>query len=257
MNLGGRSLGTIRGALIQRRHYAALFNMFRYYDQPLDMLCRYVLKTGAYPKQVRVRTPMGPIELTAFCADDVLTINEIFCRIDYAASPEDKLFVDFGSNIGISAAYFLSRSLDSYAYLFEPLEANIERLRTNLRPFEGRYRLATCAVGGVDGRVEFGWEDTGRYGGMGVRTGKYISVECRSAGSVIKDILERHDVIHVLKIDIETHEDVVVADIDPENARKIDRIYVEKYFRTNPFSGTHSHSQRGPISEFIRTSVCL
>jgi len=44
---------------------------------------------------------------------------EIFCRLDYLAKTDIKVVVDIGSNIGISALYFLSRNKQAKCYLFE------------------------------------------------------------------------------------------------------------------------------------------
>jgi hypothetical protein len=134
----------------------------------LDFLSRYVRNRGHYPADFRIRTPTGPVTLTAFTADDLLTINEIFFRGNYGDDQDAKVIVDFGSNIGISAAYFRSRNPDEFVYCHEPLPQNVERLRAHLKPFEGRYALNEFAVAMEDRTVEFGWEPTGRYRGIGV-----------------------------------------------------------------------------------------
>jgi hypothetical protein len=141
MRIGGRRLGTIAGALFQRRHYLALYRAFRVYADPLDALARYLLKRGGYPHRLTVRTPTGPYALTLYSHDDILTVNEIFCRQDYPAGPEDRIVVDFGSNIGISAAYFLTRSTEGHAHLFagRPLHPAPGRGRARRR--RSRFRL--------------------------------------------------------------------------------------------------------------------
>ena len=59
----------------------------------------------------------------------------------------------------------------------EPYPPNIDRLRNNLRQFEGDYALHAIAVGEAGGEAEFGWEDTGRYGGIGIETAStYVSL---------------------------------------------------------------------------------
>ena len=62
----------------------------------------------------------------------------------------------------ISAAHFLTAAPEAFAYLFEPLPMNAERLRRNLKPFGGRYALEEAAVGETDVQVDFGWEETRR-----------------------------------------------------------------------------------------------
>ena len=164
----GRELSSVLKAPFSKRHYIAAINSFSVYVYPIDAFGRYLLNHGNYPHTVLVKSKLGNIQLSVYSYHDMRTINEIFCRLDYLSDDTDKVFVDFGSNIGISAAYFLTRSSNSHAYLFEPLGFNIERLRGNLKPFEDRYTLSEVAVGLSEGQVEFGWENTGRYGGVGM-----------------------------------------------------------------------------------------
>jgi FkbM family methyltransferase len=253
VQIGSRDAGTVAKSLFDRRHYHAARNMVRLYEKPADMFRRYLTGRGDYPFTAQLKTPSGRLELRLYTPHDVLTVNEIFCREDYRADAEDKVVVDFGSNIGVSAAYFLSRGPNVHAYLFEPLPANVERLHGNLTPFTDRYTLEQVAVGPEEGEVEFGWEETGRYGGVGASTGKTISVMCRNSTKVLEEVIARHGQIDVLKVDIETLEQAVIAGIPPSLARRIGKIYVEYVFDDNPLAGTHSHSQYGDIAQFIRS----
>lgn len=250
MEIGRRNLKRTLGALFASQNYVAAVNMFRVYERPLDMYRRYLFAHGEYPATVRVRTPLGPLDLDLYCGDDVLTLNEIFCRSDYRIGSGAKLFVDFGSNIGISAAYFLTRNRNALAYLFEPLPQNIERLRRNLRNADGRYILETSAVGLENGLVKFGWEPTGRYGGIGNAVGEWISVNCLDSNEVLGRILDQHGKIDVLKIDIETLEHEVIKRIPVDFARKIGKIFVENRFKSNPLAETHVYRQYGSVAQF-------
>jgi len=252
VKLFGRDLGTVLGAAFESRHYIAAANMLRVYKHPAQLYARYLFGAGAYPAVVDVRTPTGWLSVNVYSHHDVLTVNEIFCRGDYRATEQDRVFVDFGSNIGISAAFFLTRGPEGFAYLFEPLPQNTARLTANLERFEGRYALAEVAVGTQAGQVDFGWEDSGRYGGVGQKTGRYISVKCLDSNRVLDEIIQRHGRIDVLKIDIETLEKAVTERIPPELARHIGRIYAETSFERNPFPATHTYRQYGPIATFLR-----
>lgn len=252
MKIGSRPLSTIFGAPFRRHHYVAARNMLSVYDHPAEMFSRYLLRRGSYPAQVGVRTPAGRLELTAYSHDDVLTINEIFCRHDYPSVRGDRLLVDFGSNIGISAAFFLSHNPDSFAYLFEPLPQNIDRLKKNLLFAEGRYALREVAVGSNTGKVRFGWEASGRYGGVGRETGQYIEVDCQDSNVVLREIIDSHGHIDVLKIDIETLEKEVVERLTPDLSSHIAKVYAEFPFETNPLEPTHTLRQYGSIAQFRR-----
>jgi FkbM family methyltransferase len=251
LRIGGRDLGTIAGSVFKKRHRTAAVNMSRVYAHPMSVLGRYLFQLGTYPARIAVKTPSGTVSLDAYSFHDILTINEIFCRLDYVAGAADKVVVDFGSNIGISAAYFLTRSADSRVYLFEPLPSNIERLVRNLANFADRYTLAEVAVGLSEGEVTFGWEDSGRYGGVGMETGNYITVHCVDSNAVLSEVLAKHGRIDVLKIDIETLEEPVTARIPLEMARKIAKIYVEYAFQSNPLERTHRMTQYGTVAQFV------
>ncbi|HXE08549.1 MAG TPA: FkbM family methyltransferase [Acidobacteriaceae bacterium] len=243
-------MGTIAKASFERRHLNAAINMFRRYPYPADVFNRYFFMRGTYPAAIPVNTPAGRILLNVYSQHDILTINEIFCRLDYRADDSDEIVVDFGSNIGISAAYFLTTSPASHTYLFEPLISNVERLHKNLAPYQGRYTLTEAAVGTTNGQVEFGWEESGRYGGVGMATGNYISVRCIDSNEILQTIVEKHGRIDILKIDIETLEEAVTTRIPVETARKIKKVYVEFPFSSNPLERTHSHIQYGSVAQF-------
>jgi FkbM family methyltransferase len=241
-------------ALAQPTSYVVVANVLRTAKRPVDVLGRYVLGRGAYPATVAVRTPTGPVVLTAHTPDDVLTINEVFFRRDYRAGPDDEVVVDIGANIGISAAYFLSRSRRSRVHVFEPLPQNLERLAANLAPFAGRVEVHPCAVGVRAGTAEFGWEPTGRYGGIGNETGNYLTVDCVEINDALRRVLDEHGRIDVLKIDVETLEADLLAALDPGVARRIRRLYVELRPATNPLAATHDLRQRGSVARFTRRS---
>jgi len=252
LQLGGRDMRKIFASVLQRRHYVAVRNMFRLYENPSQMLRQYLTGSGVYPYIVRVKTPMSWIELNLYSPHDLLTVNEIFCRDDYHADSSDKVVVDFGSNIGISAAYFLTRGPETFTYLFEPLPANIARLKENLRRFAGRFKLEEVAVGPHDGEVNFGWEETGRYGGVDAAFERTIRVTCRNSNSILKEIIAIHGHIDILKVDIETLEEVVIRSLPETLVDNINKLYVEYPFHDNPLAATHTHRQYGSIAQFTR-----
>jgi len=251
MNIGNREMRVVMGALLDKRHYLAGLNMLRVYQRPLDAFNRYLLGRGDYPAEIPITTSAGNLTLSVYSYHDILTLNEIFCRKDYRAFKDDQVIVDFGSNVGISAAYFLTSAPNSFCYLFEPFLLNVDRLKRNLQPFEGRYALSEVAVGEQDAQVEFGWEDSGRYGGVGQKTGKYVSVPCRDSNRILKEVIARHGKIDILKIDIETLERQVTERIPIEMARVIDRLYVEYQFDSNPLASTHACRLGGTVTQFV------
>jgi FkbM family methyltransferase len=144
--------------------------------------------------------------------------------------------VDFGSNIGISALYFLTRNPGAKVYLFEPVPRNIERLKENLKGFENRYELKECAVGVEEGYLDFACDETGRHGGL-IEGGapyfaewdpeKIISVKVEKANQILEDVLSRHDFVDIVKIDVEGYENNILAHLEIDILARISRIYAE------------------------------
>jgi FkbM family methyltransferase len=130
---------------------------------------------------------------------------------------------------------------------------NVSRLKDNLKTFDGRFFLHECAVGLKDGTVEFGWEDTGRYGGIGLKKEHSTIVESADSNEILRKIIVAHGQIDILKIDIENFERELVERIPDDVAQRIDRLYVEFNFKNNPLSRTHRLSQYGNVAHFVRT----
>ncbi len=190
-------------------------------------LKRYLLDGGDYPSECAVRTPCGKVSPTLFSHHDLLTVNEVFCRLDYPAPRDVEVVVDIGSNIGISALFFLTRNLDVRCYCYEPVPENAARLRANLADHEDRYELQQVAVGPIAGRVNFGVEPTGRYGGVGLPFEQSITVDCLAIADVVAGVLAREPTISVLKIDTEGLERDTVQAIPEAQLERIEEIYFE------------------------------
>jgi FkbM family methyltransferase len=229
--------------------------MARVYDHPVQMLRRYLLKQGEYPFVARLKSPAGPLSVTLHSYHDLLTVNEIFCRGDYSIPGQLRTVVDFGSNIGISGLYFLTRNPDVRVKLFEPVPANIEKLRETLRAYESRYELFPVAVGTEEGEVDFGAEPTGRYGGIGKSTGTTFRIHCREANTVLAEILTRPGFaeIDLLKIDIEGLEGKVVSMLRPEVLAHLRWILAELE-GTPPGLPGFGQDRCGPIARWHRIS---
>jgi FkbM family methyltransferase len=230
--LGGRSLSFILSEAWQPSNYVAVARMARRYPNFRENLGRYFTGGGDYPYDCQVRTPRGLLTVPLESHHDMLTVNEIFCREDYAVGPEVRTVVDIGSNIGVSALYFLTRNADARVWLYEPNPRNVERLRKNLAGYEQRYELEEKAVADFTGTAEFGVEESGRYGGIGQETGEEISVETVH----INDVLARvPGTIDVLKLDTEGFELQTVKAIDRAHLERIRLVYFETERKPEPF----------------------
>ena len=246
-----RNIRVVARALLKRRHYVAMVEALKQCQGPVGFLLRYATGRGAYPTTISLMTPIGPITLSAYSWHDTRTIYEIFLAHDYEIDQSARIIVDYGSNIGISAAYFLSRNLNSRVYLFEPLSSNAAKLRANLQQFTDRCEVEEVAVAASNMIARFGVEPTGRYCGIDIHTGNYIYVICKDSNHILQGLVDKHGKIDVLKVDVEGMEERIIKRLSPGLASKIGLILVEHRFRHNPLELTYEMSTRGgPVSRF-------
>ncbi|MEQ9062889.1 MAG: FkbM family methyltransferase [Vicingaceae bacterium] len=228
MKLGGRSLGRILASIFEGRHYAALWRSFRVYDFPFYRLSNYVLSTGNYPCDIKLHLKGNKLQARLNSHHDLLTVNEVFCREDYPVSGDEKTIIDIGSNIGISALYFLNACPESKLFLFEPNPANIETLRANMAPYPERVSIEEYAVSDSSGMLRFGVEESGRYGGLNLELERQIKVKCLDINQVLSEVLTSSNSIEILKLDTEGAEIDTINSISIEHINQIDRIYFEE-----------------------------
>jgi FkbM family methyltransferase len=225
--LGNRPWGLVARNVLRRENYAAMWRMRRVAVQPRTTAWRYLTGRGEYPWRCPVHTPLGVVAPRTYSHDDIVTVTEIFCRLDYDAPADVRVVVDLGSNIGVSGLYFVTRNPQVRCHLYEPVPRNVARLRENLAGYEDRYRLTQAAVWDRDGTVEFGVEPTGRYGGIGVAANETIEVPCLDVNRVLDRVLEEAPAIDVLKLDTEGAELATVAAIRGDLLARIRVIYLE------------------------------
>jgi len=247
-----RSAAAILSAFFKPQFYFALIRAFSAFDRPVDVLLRYIFGVGRYPHDVGVRTPVGRYSCRVYSFDDVRTLVECFAKIDYPASSDLGVVVDFGSNIGISALYFLTRNEKSFVYLFEPVPMNVDRLRCNLACFQGRYTLHEVAVGLKAGVARFGCEPSGRYGGLNIGgMAEYIDVNVAEANAVLLEIISRHGTIDIIKIDIEGLEGDVIRSLTRPVLDRTRAIYAETFGLKYDLPG-FTRRQQGAVAQYVR-----
>ena len=253
--LGNRRLKQVLKAIIEKQNYTVLINMRKYYPDFLKNAFRYITASGTYPYDISIKTPTGIIKPRLYSHHDLLTVNEIFCRLDYPADGNIKVVVDIGSNIGISALYFLTRNNKSKCYLYEPDKRNIEKLKLNLSDFSGRYILYDKAVSFESGQLEFGIEPTGRYGGLGINTKEKIIVDCLEINDIIGSVLDKEDYIDILKIDTEGVEIKTVEAIERSLLKRIKKIYLEAKPERQLHPDTFKQRQYGSVCQLEKKQI--
>ena len=254
------SIRNFSAALFKKPFYFAFINIFIYFKRPLSILIRYVFEVGNYPCQFFIRTPVGLQGATAYSHHDLITLVECFGKLDYKVSRNISVVVDFGSNIGISALYFLTRNTNVQVHLFEPVPRNIKRLRDNLKGYENRYKLTECAIGTKEGEFDFSCEDSGRYGGLiekdvesfhGSSSDRVITVKVLMANNVLREICEKHKTIDVIKIDVEGYENKILRSLKKEILSCVGRIYAET--ENNQKIQGFSSERYGGLARYYRT----
>jgi FkbM family methyltransferase len=227
-----RSVARILRAPLDARNYVALWQMARTYPAFPDAFRRYVLAAGNYPCPIRIRTPTGEITPTLFCQDDILTANEIFCRLDYRTDRDIEVVADIGANIGLSVLYFLTRNPRVRVYAYEPVPENLAKLETNLAPFAERVTITPVALGDREGPRAFVMEPTGRYCGFQEGRaenfpGTVTTISCRRVDAELDKILEKEGRIDLLKVDAEGAEQEIIRAIRPDQRARIRAIVYE------------------------------
>lgn len=227
MRLGNRNIDRIARALRNPAVYRAALRMPLVFESPAGAFKRYVTGAGSYPYRCVLRTPTADAAPLLYSADDLVTVNEIFCRHDYGDRRDTRVIVDIGANIGIAALFFLTRNHACRVYCYEPNPTNVERLRGNLTGYEGRLTIEEVAVGVDDGEVAFGIEPTGRYGRIDADDMPLITVRCRDINGILDDVLSLEQRIDVLKIDTEGYEQRIVGAIRADLLDRIGALYYE------------------------------
>lgn len=215
LRIRDRDIARILKAPLARRHWRALVALMTKVQPGREALRRYVTQQGVYPWDIRVKTPAGAVSIRLYSRHDLLTLNEIFCRLDYG-SEAPALVVDIGANIGLAALFWLTRRPDSRVWCYEPNPKNIPRLRQTLRGYEGRYELVEAAIGPVATRARFTFDDSGRYGRLSDELDMGAELEVPVLG--LRDELarvERHEgrAVELVKIDTEGSEPELLASL--------------------------------------------
>jgi FkbM family methyltransferase len=254
----GRSLSRVFRALFDYRNYLSVVKAPFVYVNPIqDFLQGYILQKGNYPHIVHLQTPIGVNSIEILNSLDTFTINEIFCWEIYYTDNQPKIVVDIGSNIGVSELYFLSRNNSNIVYGFEPVPNLYEQLQNNISKFRDRAFNQKVAISNINGTSQMGVESSGRYGGIGVKSESQITVETIDINFALSQVLDSHDFIDILKMDIEGLEEIAINSIDLDILSRIKLIYVEagddnKFFPQNLKKSFKHFSHRG-ICKYVNT----
>ena len=122
-----------------------LHKLFFLCKNPLRLIYFYLTKNYKFFK-VRVKTPVGLVNIKLHNRQAVQTFYSIFIREDYYSEENNTNFIDCGSNIGLAAIYFLTRNKYNKVYCVEPDKYNQRLLQENLKQFQGRFLIDKSLV---------------------------------------------------------------------------------------------------------------
>lgn len=227
MKIGKRSIGDFGRRLLDRNNYKAIPRFLEVHHRPFRVMLEEILSLGGYPRTIAIKTPTGPVEVELFSAADLSTLNLIFCRQDYYVPENARVVVDVGSNIGLSALFWLTRDNRSFVYCYEPAPISYDRLTANLRNFKHRIEARREAVSNFSGLAQLGLEPSGVYSSLDLSSTQ--SVDCRVVhiNDILGPVIERHGQVDVLKLDSEGHELRTLEAIAPDYWKHIRCINVD------------------------------
>ena len=183
-------------------------------------------------KTLKLRSPIGKINLVLRNRQSARTIYSIFVREDYFINYSNRNILDFGSNIGISAVYFLSRKKRNKIVCFEPDPNNAYFLDKNLEKFKDRTEIYFCAIGTKDEEeMEYNLSIDGKYSSFNKlpnsKFDKKVKVKVKSFDYALKKTNFNNQFPLLLKIDIEGLEKKLLQTIDFFKNSQIKELIVE------------------------------
>ena len=203
-----------------RRNWASLLDLSKICN-PLKFFWILLLPVNS---SLRIESPIGQITLFFENREDVKTFFSTFIRLDYKQDNKAIDYIDIGANIGITAAYFLSRNKQNMCLCFEPDPRNLDLLMANMGKndiFNGRYKVKDLAVHPtITGTHTFNLTLDRKYSSL-VKplrsTSKKIKVNCVNVNELSKIIRKELPCSikpRTLKIDIEGLESDILQRLD-------------------------------------------
>jgi len=134
------------------------------------------------------------------------------------ARPGDTL-LDIGANVGYMSACFLANIPNSRVIAVEPQPDVVGLLQANLGQFQGRASIAPVALSDTDGEGFLEVDDVNRGASklVGTAAGNVVRIETWSPERLIATFAPER--IDIVKIDVEGHEETVIAALAATIAR--------------------------------------
>ena len=226
------------------------FRVFTCFVNPLGFAFYLILPFAK--KYIKVRTPIGHIKILMRNRQSARTLYSIFIREDYKTDNAKKNILDLGSNIGISALYFLSRNKKNQILCIEPDPNNAYYLQNNLERFKDRSNILYCAIGTEDSKyLAFNLSKDGKYSSfkkIGKKYDRKIDVDVISLNNALKKAKFINDYPILIKIDIEGLEKDVIKGFDFKKNDNVKELIIEA-------KGCKNYINRKSVAQLINGYV--
>ena len=252
--IGKRSFLTFIKRIIRIENYVAIIRFFKVHKSPIKSILNEIFSSGKYPRILSFNSPLGESKVKLYSYNDFSTFNLIFCRQDYFYGNKHKIILDIGSNIGLSSIFWLTRSKDTVVHCYEPSSENYEKLKKNLKDFDGRFFTFKKAVSSKNFSSYLNLEKSGVYNSISNLNKKqnyHKKEKCEvvSINSCIDRVVKQYGKIDLIKIDNEGEELKTVASIDTKfwqyiKCLNVDGESVREYVPRNFSLTTLGSSQR-------------
>jgi FkbM family methyltransferase len=202
---------------------------------------------------VKVRTPIGIIDVEMRNFESMRTFYTMFCRLDYFIE-NDKIYsiMDCGSNIGLSSLYFLSRNASNTVTCFEPDKENLKYLHRNLARFSDRVSVHEVALSTSSGSGMLYRSKDGKYSSLlpSERTGDPDSIECIKFEGALVGVANKSNLV-IVKMDVEGLEIDLIGSVRWENFPNVVSIFSESAGCSDVISRQHSLHIRNGMLEVV------
>ena len=238
IKIGKRPLSEVINRVFRKDLFKIIKNFFIVHKNPIQAMYEEFFTKGKYPKLIE--TKIG-VKIKLFSYGDFSTFNLVFCRQDYLADKKINAVLDIGSNIGITAHYWLFKNPKVKIYCYEPSKKNFKRLTENTKKFKKNIKLKQSAVSNFNGYSKLYKSKTGVNDSIIDKVSKdFEKIKVIKINDILKKIFSNFKNLDILKIDTEGCEREILKSIDKKYFKKIRIINIEgsnynnlvpKYFR--------------------------
>ena len=238
IKIGKRPLREVINRVFRKDLFEIIKNFFIVHKNPIQAMYEEFFTKGKYPKLIE--TKIG-VKIKLFSYGDFSTFNLVFCRQDYLADKKISAVLDIGSNIGITAHYWLFKNPKVKIYCYEPSKRNFKRLTENTKKFKKNIELKQSAVSNFNGYSKLYKSETGVNDSIIDKVSKdFDKIKVIKINDILKKIFSNFKNLDILKIDTEGCEREILKSIDKKYFKKIRIINIEgsnynnlvpKYFR--------------------------